>query len=90
MHPDWTRRERPLRLERRLAFPDYEATRCFLEQAGALSEQMGVYPDISFGRTYVNITLHADDNATELSDEQRRFVDALDTFQPTDTAEVHP
>ncbi|MCG5513840.1 4a-hydroxytetrahydrobiopterin dehydratase [Ectothiorhodospira shaposhnikovii] len=90
MHPDWTRRERPLRLERRLAFPDYEATRRFLEQAGALSEQEGVYPDISFGRTYVNITLHADDNATELSDEQRRFVDALDAFQPTDTNEAHP
>ncbi|SEQ27896.1 Pterin-4a-carbinolamine dehydratase [Ectothiorhodospira magna] len=90
MHPDWTRRERPLRLERRLAFPDYEATRRFLEQAGALSEREGVYPDISFGRTYVNMTLHADDNATELSDAQHRFVTALDTLQPTDTNEAHP
>lgn len=88
MHPDWNRRERPLRLERRLAFPDYEATRRFLEQAGVLSEQVGIYPDISFGRTYVNITLHADDNATDLTAEQIRFIDALDAFQANDTTEA--
>lgn len=58
-HP-WTRRNRPDRLERRIEFSDYETTRTFLERLNALSEQEGRFPDISFGRTYVNLTLRPD------------------------------
>ncbi|MEI6032164.1 MAG: 4a-hydroxytetrahydrobiopterin dehydratase [Synechococcaceae cyanobacterium ELA739] len=57
MDQPWTQRARPDRLERRIEFDDYETTRTFLERLNALSEQQGRFPDISFGRTYVNLTL---------------------------------
>ncbi len=74
----WTRRERPLRLERRLEFPDYEATRVYLERAGALSESLGIYPNLSFGRTYVNLGLFADEDSGELTAEALVFAERID------------
>ena len=57
MDPTWTHRQRPERLERRITFDDYEPTRRFLERLEALSAAETRYPDISFGRTYVNLTV---------------------------------
>ena len=61
MNQPWTQRTRPDRLERRIEFDDYESTRMFLERLNALAESEGRFPDISFGRTYVNLTLRPDD-----------------------------
>jgi 4a-hydroxytetrahydrobiopterin dehydratase len=80
MNQAWTLRQRPARLERRLEFADYEATRGFLEQAATLSERAGIYPDMSFGRTYVNITLHAEDEAAEVGEQLHRFAGDLDAL----------
>ena len=74
----WARRERPLRLERRLEFPDYEATRVFLERAGEVSEAMDLYPNLSFGRTYVNLTVFADEDSGELTAEALTFAERLE------------
>jgi pterin-4a-carbinolamine dehydratase len=63
MFENWTVRERPARLEGRFEFGDYAGTRDFLERAAALSEKAGLYPDVSFGRTYVNLTLRPEDEA---------------------------
>jgi pterin-4a-carbinolamine dehydratase len=84
MNQGWTERQRPVRLERRLEFADYEATRDFLDQAASLSERSGIYPDMSFGRTYVNITLHAEDNATEVGEPIRRFAREIDALLGTE------
>jgi len=62
MNQPWTQRTRPDRLERRIEFDDYESTRSFLERLNALAESEGRFPDISFGRTYVNLTLRTDDD----------------------------
>ncbi|WP_408034182.1 hypothetical protein [Thiorhodovibrio winogradskyi] len=67
-----------MRLERRLEFPDYEATRVFLERAGGLSEEMDLYPNLSFGRTYVNMTLFADENTGALSPDALVFAGRID------------
>ena len=61
MNQPWTQRPRPDRLERRIEFDDYGSTRSFLERLNALAESEGRFPDISFGRTYVNLTLRPDD-----------------------------
>ncbi len=74
----WKQRKRPARLERRLEFEDYEATRDFLDEAAELSEQRGIYPDLSFGRTYVNITLHADEADGDISAAIHDYAAALD------------
>ena len=63
----WKRRERPPRLERRLAFDEYEQTRDFLDAVAVICEPGGYYPDISFGRTYANITIHAEQDAADFS-----------------------
>jgi pterin-4a-carbinolamine dehydratase len=86
MNQAWTARQRPPRLERRLEFVDYEATRAFLDRAADLSERAGIYPDMSFGRTYVNITLHAEDGASEVGESLHRFASDLDALVETDPA----
>jgi 4a-hydroxytetrahydrobiopterin dehydratase len=78
MRHQWTERTRPLRLERRVEFPDYEATRQFLEVAEASCQEAGIYPDISFGRTYVNLTLHGDGDS--LGEPLHRLAAALDAL----------
>jgi len=58
---DWKERDRPPRLERRYTFVDYEALRYFLERASLISEALGYYPDMAFGRDYLNITIAPED-----------------------------
>ncbi len=54
----WQQFDRPPRLERRYLFDGYTELRAFLDQAADLFESMELYPDMSFGRDYVNITIH--------------------------------
>ena len=76
----WQERIRPVRLERRYEFPDYQSLRDFLDKAAELSEKEGFYPDMGFGRDYVNITIHADDRDTPLNEQQHRFAEQLDAL----------
>ena len=80
MSSQWQERSRPIRLERRYEFPDYETLRDFLDRAADLSEKEGFYPDMGFGRDYVNVTIHADDRDTPLSEAQHRFAQQLDAL----------
>ena len=83
----WTERNRPPRLERRYEFPDYAHLRDFLERAAALSEREGLYPDLGFGRDYVNVTIHAPEGDDAVSDDQRRFAEMLDKLQAGTTTD---
>lgn len=90
MHHTWTVRRRPDRLERRYEFADYASTRDFLDRVAEVCEQAGQYPDISFGRTYVNATLPlaaGEATADQASDdpEAHRLAAALDALAPVDT-----
>lgn len=78
-HP-WRERGRPLRLERRVEFADYESLREFLDRLAELSEATEIYPNLSFGRTYVNLTLFAEEGAERVEERLQTFalqVDAL-------------
>lgn len=77
MSQEWQERKRPLRLERRYEFTSYDVLRDFLDQAAEVSERMDFYPDMGFGRDYVNVTIHAEDNET-LLDSHRDFAKELD------------
>lgn len=58
----WEVRGKPPALLRRFVFERYADTRTFLDALAALAEKAGVHPqNISFGSTYVNITLEAVD-----------------------------
>ena len=83
MDQPWTPRPKPEqaeRLERRIEFADYEATRLFLEQLNGLSEDQQRFPDISFGRTYVNLTIRPESEDGAIGDEDHRFAGAIDAL----------
>ena len=79
MNQPWTQRTRPDRLERRIEFDDYESTRSFLERLNAFAESEGRFPDISFGRTYVNLTLRPDDEQP-VGEVDQAFAAAIDAL----------
>jgi pterin-4a-carbinolamine dehydratase len=69
-----------VRLERRLEFSGYEETSAFLDRAAELSEATGIFPNLSFGRTYVNLTLFAEEASGELDAEHIGFAEQLDAL----------
>lgn len=80
MSHQWQERNRPQRLERRYEFQDYSALRDFLDRAADLSEQEGYYPDMGFGRDYVNFTIHVSEGDEALGENNHRFAEQLDTL----------
>ena len=76
----WNERRRPVCLEKRFEFDSYSSTRDFLDRLGDFSEETKRYPDISFGKTYVNITLRPEEDAEEaiLTDTDHAFAAAID------------
>jgi len=78
MSEQWQERKRPVRLERRYEFSNYSELRDFLDEAAELSEAKGYYPDMGFGKDYVNVTIHLEDGNEEILPEQREFASELD------------
>ncbi len=58
----WNVEERIQLMSRRYEFSSYAETREFLDRLEKLSESENYYPDLSFGRTYVNVSIKARDN----------------------------
>lgn len=80
MSEHWVERKRPARLERRIEFADYEETREFLDRAADLAEQRGYYPDMSFSRTHVSITLQPQNEGDEVGEELLQYAKLLDAL----------
>ena len=78
----WQERKRPVCLERRFEFDGYSSTRDFLDKLGQHSEATQRFPDISFGSTYVNITLRpeADGDEAQLSEADHAFAAQIDAL----------
>ena len=78
----WQERKRPVSLERRFEFDGYSSTRDFLDKLGEHSEATQRFPDISFGSTYVNITLRpeADGDEAQLSEADHAFAAQIDAL----------
>jgi pterin-4a-carbinolamine dehydratase len=81
MNQTWRERPRPARLEGRYEFESYYALRDFLDAAAELSEREGLYPDMGFGRDYVNITIHAEEDSASVAERQHRFARLLDELR---------
>jgi len=76
----WTERKRPVCLEKRFEFATYRETRDFLDRLGSLSESKDRFPDLSFGKTYVNVTLRPLSDALDaaLTADDQAFVMLID------------
>ena len=87
MKNEWNERNRPNRLERQYQFDSYDDLRDFLDRAAELSENNEYYPDMGFGRDYVNVTIHAPEDGDTVTEQQREFaaqLDALFNEKPTE------
>lgn len=63
MPEGWTPVARPPSLFCRFTFASYAETRTFLDRLASLSEATGLYPDLGFGKTHVNVTIHGQGGA---------------------------
>ncbi len=57
----WKSVQHPPSLFRRFQFASYRDTRAFLDRLAGLSEETGLYPDLGFGPTHVNVTVYGAD-----------------------------
>lgn len=58
--PGWQRQDLPPMLSRRFEFATYAETRRFLDRVADVAEKVQRYPNLSFGKTYVSVTIDAD------------------------------
>lgn len=63
----------------RFEFASYAATRDFLDLLADLSKRDGYYPNINFGKTYVNVSIDAEGQA-ELGERATSFVDEMKAY----------
>ena len=68
----WTEVEQPPLLYRRFDFAAYPEARAFLDRLAGLSKETGLYPDLSFSPTHVNVTVY-DSGAAAVGAEARAF-----------------
>lgn len=61
--PHWKLQDLPPMLSRRFEFTTYAETRSFLDQVAKVAEESKLHPNLSFGKTYVSVTIDADGNA---------------------------
>ena len=76
----WRQKNRPECLEKRFEFESYDETRDFLDALGDFSEKVNRFPDISFGKTYANITIRPleDIEKEEISNADYEFATQID------------
>ena len=84
MVENWTLRQRPARLARRIDFDSYSLIREFLDLTAELSEREAYYPDVSFSRSHVSMTIYAAEGSDELDEKRLRFAEQVNAFAPTD------
>lgn len=80
----WTEVEQPPSLYRRFEFAAYPETRAFLERLAGLSKETGLYPDLSFARTYVKVTVYGGGEAVDA--EAREFAARAEALLTVDAA----
>ena len=74
----WNKRESPLRVEKRFEFEEYSRISKFMKMVDELSKLKNIYPNISFGKTFVSITIFLD--SEKLSSIQENFSNQIDGF----------
>ena len=67
----WNKRESPLRIEKRFEFEQYSKISKFMEKIEKLCKEKDIYPNISFGKNFVSLTIFLDNK--EISDKEKDF-----------------
>ena len=74
----WNERESPLRIEKRFEFEKYSKISKFMEKIEKLCKEKDIYPNISFGKNFVSLSIFLD--SQELSSKEKDFSKDIDKF----------
>ena len=74
----WNERESPLRIEKRFEFEQYSKISKFMEKIEKLCKGRDIYPNISFGKNFVSLSIFLDKK--EISDKEKDFSKDIDKF----------
>ena len=74
----WNERESPLRIEKRFEFEEYSKISKFMEKIEKLCKKKDIYPNISFGKNFVSLTIFLDNK--KISDNEKDFSKVIDKF----------
>ena len=67
----WNERESPLRIEKRFEFEQYSKISKFMEKIEKLCKERDIYPNISFGKNFVSLSIFLDNK--EITDNEKDF-----------------
>ena len=74
----WNKRESPLRVEKRFEFEEYSRISKFMKMVDELCKLKNIYPNISFGKNFVSITIFL--SSEKLSKIEKDFSKQVDSF----------
>ena len=74
----WNQRESPLRIEKRFEFEKYSRISKFMKLVDVLCKKKKIYPNISFGKNFVSITIFL--SSEKLSKNEKDFSNEIDSF----------
>ena len=74
----WNKRESPLRVEKRFEFEEYSKISKFMKMIDELCKEKNIFPNISFGNTFVSITIFL--NSEKLTSSEKDFSNQIDSF----------
>ena len=74
----WKQRESPSRIEKRFEFEEYQKISIFLKKIDELCKEKNIYPNISFGKNFVSITIFL--GSEKLSKIEKDFSNQIDNF----------
>ena len=74
----WNKRESPLRIEKRFEFEQYSKISIFMGKIEILCKEKDIYPNISFGKNFVSITIFLD--SKEISEKEKDFSKDIDKY----------
>ncbi len=74
----WNERESPVRIEKRFEFEEYSKISTFIEKIEELCKEKDIYPNISFGKNFVSISVFLDNK--KISNKEKDFSKDIDKF----------
>ena len=74
----WNNRESPSRIEKRFEFEEYSKISKFMKMVDELCKEKNIFPNISFGKNFVSITIFLD--SEKLSKIDKDFSNQIDTY----------
>ena len=72
----WKERDSPLRIDKRFEFDNYQRISQFMEQIDNLCKVNDVYPNISFGKNFVSITIFFQNKT--ISNDEKNLSQSID------------